>query len=274
MLRRFVASSVLPLRRKVVLSAATTRGFHASSRQATQYTAPLSEIKFLVNDVHDVHEHYKGLENTGGALATEDMIDMVLGEMGKFCENELSPLNSGADEVGCTWVDEHTVTTPPGFKEAYNSWVEGGWQGLEHPEEFGGQGLPGSLSVFATEMAATANWTWTMFPGLSRGAINTMRAHANDELKEKYLPRLVSGEWTGTMCLTQPHCGSDLAQVGTKAEDAARRHVQDHGHKDLHLLRRARHHGQHRSHRARQDAGRSPGHQGHLTLPRAAQQGR
>lgn len=113
------------------------------------------------------------------------------------------------------------MITPPGFKEAYTQFVEGGWSGLSLPEKWGGQGLPQSLSILTSEIVATANWTWAMFPGLSRGAINTVLAHGSEDLKAKYLPKLVSGEWTGTMCLTEPQCGSDLAQVRTKAVPSA-----------------------------------------------------
>lgn len=122
-----------------------------------------------------------------------------------------------ADRVGCVQKGPNEVVTPPGFKEAYAQFVEGGWSGLSLPEKWGGQGLPQSLSILTSEVVATANWTWAMFPGLSRGAINTVLAHGSEELKEKYLPKLVTGEWTGTMCLTEPQCGSDLAQVRTKA---------------------------------------------------------
>ena len=106
-----------------------------------------------------------------------------------------------------------------GFKEAYELYCENGWQGLSYPSKYGGQGLPMSLALIQSEMIAGANWTWLMFPGLSKGAINTIIAHCTEELKDKYLEKLVSGEYTGTMCLTEPQCGSDLGQVTTKAED-------------------------------------------------------
>jgi len=143
---------------------------------------------------------------------------MVIDASASLCENELAPLNMGADREGCTWVDPVTIKTPAGFKEAYNLYTESGWQGLSYSEAWGGQGLPQSLALVQSEMIAAANWTFLMFPGLSKGAINTIIAHANDDLKQKYLPALVSGEFTGTMCLTEPQCGSDLGQVTTKAE--------------------------------------------------------
>jgi hypothetical protein len=189
----------------------------ALQQQTRAYTAPMSEMRFLLNDVWDLNKHYDSIPETGGLNADADMTDMVLTEMAKFCENELSPLNETADREGCTWINEHEVKTPTGFKEAYDQWVEGGWQGLNYPEEYGGQGLPYSLAMISTEMAATANWTWTMYPGLSKGAINTIIAHGSDEMKDKWLPPLVEGRYTGTMCLTEPQCGSDLGLVSTKA---------------------------------------------------------
>jgi len=192
------------------------RAIHASAAVA-DFKAPLNEVKFLANEVHNLQDHYSKLEHTGGAGADEDMVDMVLSEMGRFCEQELSPLNEVGDRVGCQHLGDYEVKTPPGFKEAYDTFTAGGWQGLSYPEKYGGQGLPYSLAMLGTEMAATACWTWTMYPGLSKGAINTILEHGTDALKDKYLPPLISGEWTGTMCLTEPQCGSDLAQVSTKA---------------------------------------------------------
>ena len=181
------------------------------------YKAPLREMNFVINEVHDFPGHYKTLEHQNGDQVDSDMVGMVLDSMGQFCEEVLAPLNEVGDKHGCTWVDEKTVTTPPGFKDAYDQFVELGYQGLSYSEELGGQGLPQSLALFATEMAAAANWTWVMFPGLSKGAINTVLSHGTEELKAKYAPPMVSGEWTGTMCLTEPQCGSDLGQVTTKA---------------------------------------------------------
>ena len=113
------------------------------------------------------------------------------------------------------------VTTPDGFKEAYKQYVEGGWPSLSHPEDMGGQGLPDSLGMLVTEMIATSNWSWGMYSGLSHGAMNTIELHGTDEQKQTYLTKLVSGEWTGTMCLTEPHCGTDLGMLKTKAEPQA-----------------------------------------------------
>ena len=115
-------------------------------------------------------------------------------------------------------MDEHTTKTPKGFKDAYKLYIENGWQGLSYPEKYGGQGLPMSLALVQTDLIAAANWTWLMFPGLSKGAINTLLAHGTEELKDKYAAKMISGEFTGTMCLTEPQCGSDLGQVTTKAQ--------------------------------------------------------
>uniref|UniRef100_A0A7S2W844 Acyl-CoA dehydrogenase n=1 Tax=Mucochytrium quahogii TaxID=96639 RepID=A0A7S2W844_9STRA len=209
----FARASKLQLARNVL---ARSNGGHVG-RRFMSYKAPLREIQFIMNEVNDSAKHYASLEKSGGENATPDTVDMILEESAKFAENELAPLNEGGDRVGCKQVGPNEVTTPPGFKEAYKSFVEGGWQGLTFPEEHGGQGLPDSLALVQSEMTATANWTWTMFPGLSKGAINTILAHGDDVVKTKYLENLVSGEWTGTMCLTEPGCGSDLAQVCTKA---------------------------------------------------------
>jgi len=185
--------------------------------RAMSYAAPLRDMKFQLDEVRSSEEHYKKVPKTGGEGATPDMVDMILQESARFAENELHPCNESADRIGCKQEGPNTVKTPPGFKEAYQTFVEGGWQGLSFPEKWGGQGLPSSLALLQSEITSTANWTWTMFPGLSKGAINTLLAHGDDLVQSKYLEKLVSGEWTGTMCLTEPHCGSDLAQVATKA---------------------------------------------------------
>jgi len=182
------------------------------------YQVNLRDMNFQISEVRDIDGHYKKLESTGGQNADPDMVQAILEESRKFAENELAPINEGGDRVGCKHEGPNDVKLPPGFKEAYASWVEGGWQGLSIPEEYGGQGLPNSLSLLQSEMTCTANWSWSMLPGLSKGAINTVMEHGDDLTKGKYLEKLVSGEWSGTMCLTEPQCGSDLAQVATKAE--------------------------------------------------------
>ncbi|MDF1822602.1 MAG: acyl-CoA dehydrogenase family protein, partial [Alcanivoracaceae bacterium] len=179
------------------------------------YKAPLRDMRFLLNEVFDFESHYKTLPN--GEDATPDMVDAILGEMAKLSENTIAPLYQSGDEEGCK-LEDGVVTTPKGFKEAYQEYVAGGWQGLSHPVEFGGQGLPMSLGLFKQEMMGTANWSFSMYPGLSLGAMNTIMMHGTDEQKETYLTPLTEGTWGGTMCLTEPHCGTDLGQMKTKAE--------------------------------------------------------
>jgi alkylation response protein AidB-like acyl-CoA dehydrogenase len=179
-----------------------------------QYKAPVMDMKFLIEDVFKYYKHYESYPEF--AEATPDLVDAILQECAKFCENELLPLNQSGDKEGCQ-LDNGVVTTPTGFKAAYNKYVEGGWQSLSHPVEHGGQGLPPSLGMAKQEMMGTANWSWAMYPGLSHGAMNTIQSHGTQEQKELYLTRLTEGTWTGTMCLTEPQCGTDLGQVKTKA---------------------------------------------------------
>ncbi len=182
------------------------------------YQAPLRDMRFLMNEVLDFPGHYAQLVN--GKDATPDMVEAILIEAAKFCEEVLAPLNASGDAEGCHF-DQGEVRTPTGFKDAYAQYIAGGWQGLSHPEEFGGQGLPMSLGLIKSEMMGTANWSFTMYPGLSLGCMNTLMQHGDEALKALYMPRLVSGEWTGTMCLTEPQCGTDLGQVSTRAEPQA-----------------------------------------------------
>ncbi|WP_203142101.1 acyl-CoA dehydrogenase C-terminal domain-containing protein [Marinobacter mangrovi] len=182
------------------------------------YKAPLRDMKFLLNDVFDYPKHYASLK--AGENATPDIVDAILSECGKFCEEVLSPLYQSGDEEGCK-LEDGNVTTPSGYKEAYQQYMMGGWQGLSAPEELGGQGLPASMGLLKQEMMGTANWPFSMYPGLSLGAMNTIQLHGSDEQKETYLVPLTEGRWGGTMCLTEPQCGTDLGQVKTKAEPQA-----------------------------------------------------
>ncbi|MGV0952463.1 MAG: acyl-CoA dehydrogenase family protein, partial [Azonexus sp.] len=179
------------------------------------YKAPLRDMRFLINEVLDYPAHYARLSNGGDA--TPDMVDAILEGAATLCEEVLAPINLSGDQEGCHF-NAGEVTTPAGFKEAYRQFVDGGWQGLSFPTEYGGQGLPTSLSLFKTEMMGAANWSFNMYPGLSLGCINTLLRYGTEAQKSLYLPSLVSGEWTGTMCLTEPQCGTDLAQVKTRAE--------------------------------------------------------
>ncbi|HAG94468.1 MAG: acyl-CoA dehydrogenase [Pseudomonadales bacterium] len=183
-----------------------------------EYKAPRRDIQFVMHEVLKLEDHYKALR--GDEEVNRDLIDAILEEGAKFCENELAPINRTGDEEGCGF-DNGVVTTPKGFKEAYQKYVEGGWPALSAPIDEGGQGLPNSLGIVMSEMVGTANWSWGMYPGLSHGAIKTLESHGTTEQKEQYLTRLISGEWTGTMCLTEPHCGTDLGILRTKAEPNA-----------------------------------------------------
>jgi alkylation response protein AidB-like acyl-CoA dehydrogenase len=180
-----------------------------------QYKAPVRDIRFVLHEVLDVSSHYSALR--GNEDVNQELIDAILEEGARFAENELSPINRSGDEEGCQF-DNGMVTTPKGFKEAYQKYVENGWGALSAPAEMGGQGLPVSLGTVISEMNGTANWSWSMYPGLSHGALRTIESHGTPEQKELYLTKLISGEWTGTMCLTEPHCGTDLGILRTKAE--------------------------------------------------------
>lgn len=182
------------------------------------YKAPLRDMRFLINEVLDYPTHYAGLSN--GKDATPDMVEAILEGAATLCEEVLAPLSLSGDDEGCQFKDG-VVTTPKGFKEAYQQFTEGGWQSLSFPTEFGGQGLPMSVNVFKSEMMGTANWSFNMYPGLSIGAINTIMQYGTEAQKQQYLPTMVSGQWAGTMCLTEAQCGTDLAQVRTRAEPQA-----------------------------------------------------
>jgi alkylation response protein AidB-like acyl-CoA dehydrogenase len=182
------------------------------------YKAPVRDIRFVINEVLESEKLYQTLPGFGEA--TEELMNAIIDEGARFAENVIAPLNRSGDEEGCHWTAEG-VRTPAGFKEAYRQYVDNGWPALSADSEYGGQGLPSMLGIMMNEMAGTANWSWVMYPGLSHGAVNTVEAHGDAEQKEKYLTRLISGEWTGTMCLTESQCGSDLGLLRTKAEPQA-----------------------------------------------------
>ncbi|MBS0309569.1 MAG: acyl-CoA dehydrogenase C-terminal domain-containing protein [Proteobacteria bacterium] len=185
-----------------------------------QYTAPLRDMHFVLHELLQVEQELQQLP--AHAEMDADTINQILEEGGKFASNVVFPLNHSGDREGCKLdKDAHTVTTPKGFKEAYQQYVEGGWAALACDPEYGGQGLPVVVNNSFYEMMNSANQAWMMYPGLSHGAYECLKAHGTAELKATYLPKLVSGEWTGTMCLTEAHCGTDLGLLRTKAEPQA-----------------------------------------------------
>jgi acyl-CoA dehydrogenase len=177
------------------------------------YKAPVEDSLFLLNDVFNV----KRYANLPGFADMNDMLEPILNEGAKFCEEVIQPLNRVGDMEGCTRHADGRVTTPTGFKAAYEQYCANGWLGLSAPVEYGGQGLPATLNTVMQEFLSSANLAWGMYPGLTMGAIAALLVHANDEIKTAYVPKMVSGEWTGTMNLTEPHCGTDLGMLKSKA---------------------------------------------------------
>jgi alkylation response protein AidB-like acyl-CoA dehydrogenase len=178
------------------------------------YKAPVDDVMFLLSDVFHI-DRYNNL--AGFADATPDLLEAVLSEAAKFCEDVLTPLNRIGDKEGCRRHDDGTVTTPRGFKDAYKRLTEGGWIGASAPAEFGGQGLPMALTQSISEFLCSANMAFAMYPGLTQGAAAAIYVNGSAEQKALYLPKLITGEWSGTMNLTEPQCGTDLGLVRTRA---------------------------------------------------------
>src|SRR5690349_17780623 len=168
------------------------------------YKAPVEDVQFLLNDVFHI-ERYNNLP--GFSDASADVLAAILDEAAKISEEVLAPINRTGDLEGCTRHPDGRVTTPTGFKEAYKKLCEGGWVGLSAPVEYGGQGLPATVNAIVSEFMISANMAFSMYSGPVQGAVAAMVAHASDDLKKTYLPKMISGEWAGTMNLTEPHCG-------------------------------------------------------------------
>jgi alkylation response protein AidB-like acyl-CoA dehydrogenase len=182
------------------------------------YNAPVRDTRFVINEVLDLSSY---ADLPGFESVTPDLVDTLVEEAGKFASEVLAPLNPIGDKQGCTRHADGSVTTPPGFKEAYQQFQQAGWGSISMPMEFGGQGLPHVLGFVVEEFVDAANIGFGLYPGLAVGAVSALLAAGTDEQKQTYLPRLVSGEWLGTMNLTEPHCGTDLGLIRTKAEPQA-----------------------------------------------------
>lgn len=178
------------------------------------YKAPIDDMRFVLHDVFEAETHWAAMPAT--EEVSRDLADAILDEAGKMVEGLMLPLNRSGDEEGCQWQDGE-VTTPAGFKEAFKIFSENGWAALSGNPEYGGQGMPKSLAVLFEEMMHSANTSFALYPLLSNGACLAIDAHASEALKKIYLPKVYSGNWTGTMCLTEPHCGTDLGMIRSKA---------------------------------------------------------
>ncbi|MFW5926935.1 MAG: acyl-CoA dehydrogenase family protein, partial [Wenzhouxiangella sp.] len=180
------------------------------------YSAPLDDFRFLI---HEYLDRGRFADLPSLARVDDDIVDAVLEEGARFCETVIQPLNASGDREGCHYQDGE-VTTPAGFAEAYRTFTENGWPGLTSDSKFGGQGLPYYVGLAMAEMITASNTSWGMYPALSHGAWEAIIAHGSEAQKRSYVPQMVAGDWTGTMNLTEPHCGTDLGLIRTRAEPA------------------------------------------------------
>ena len=179
------------------------------------FKAPVDDTLFILNDVLDISQAIPALPGFGDI--SPDILEAIIGEAAKVAEEVMFPVNLSGDQEGCKRNDDASVNAPKGFKEAYDQYCEGGWMGLSMPEEFGGQGLPYVLHSAVSEFMISGNLALMMYPGLTQGAIAAILEHGSDAQKATYLPKMIEGTWTGTMNLTEPHCGTDLGLLRTKA---------------------------------------------------------
>ncbi len=181
------------------------------------YNAPLRDMRFVMHELHNSAAH---VAEIGQPDVTEELMDSILEEAGKFAADVLLPINASGDEEGCR-LENGVVRTPKGFVEAYKKFCEAGWGALSSPVEYGGQGLPEILGKMVEEMQCSANLSFGLYPGLTHGATLALEGHGTEELKRRYLPKMIDGTWSGTMCLTEAHCGTDLGMMRTKASPQA-----------------------------------------------------
>ena len=228
------------------------------------YVAPLKDMQFVI-------EELVGLADITAmpacAEVTPDLVEAVLNEAGKFAAEVLDPLNRVGDTQGARLADGR-ITPPAGFAEAYQQFIAAGWNGLSGPVEFGGQGLPHIVAMAVQEMWNSANMAFCLCPMLTSGVIEALKLSGSPEQKQRFLPKLVAGEWSGTMNLTEPQAGSDLVRRA-HASGAGGRSLPHQGHQDFHHLGRARHVAEHRASGARAHARRARGRQGHFAVHRA-----
>ncbi len=177
------------------------------------YNAPLRDMRFVMHELHNSAAH---VAEIGQPDVTEELMDSILEEAGKFATDVLLPINASGDEEGCR-LENGVVRTPTGFVDAYKKFCEAGWGALSSPVEYGGQGLPEILGKMVEEMQCSANLSFGLYPGLTHGATLALEGHGSEELKRRYLPKMIDGTWSGTMCLTEAHCGTDLGMMRTKA---------------------------------------------------------